>query len=70
MEGLLYDIPGRNSGYIFTISNKDGSHASLYVSKSDLFTFTITDIYGSTYDLEAKFDKDELPSEEFVMLHL
>ena len=68
IDGVFHDIPGRNSGNIFEISNNDGAHASLRISNSDLFTCVVTDIYGSSYDLEAKFDKEELPSGQRIVL--
>jgi hypothetical protein len=64
----LYDTPEFTDRYLFKISNDDGASASLYISSSGLFTFSVRDVYKSTYNLEARLYRTEIPIDEWVML--
>ena len=68
MDGRIYDTPDKTNRQLFKLENSHGGGASLYLSASGLFTFSVTDNFRSTYDLEARLHRSELPIDEFITL--
>ncbi|MGA8594900.1 MAG: hypothetical protein WB676_09170 [Bryobacteraceae bacterium] len=68
MRQRLFDTPKHNNRTLFYLKNDRGAEVKLYLSSSGLFTFSIKDVYQSTYDLEAKLYRSEVPVDAFFTL--
>jgi hypothetical protein len=65
----LYDTPEGRRRYIFQISNPEGGKAEFFLSASDIFTFSVTDIHGETYPLNVPYGTSGIPIDRYVFLY-
>lgn len=64
----LYDTPEPRRKYLFDFVAPTGSGASAFISSSDVFTFSITDIHNEPYDLEIPLSDNKIPIDRFIFL--
>lgn len=65
----LYDTPEVKKRYIFDMATTDGAKASFYLSASGLFTYSITDTHGASYNLEIPVGTGGIPIDRYVYLY-
>ena len=65
----LYDTPEARRKYIFDFESPTNSGASAYLSSSDIFTFSVTDTHGETYNLEVPLSDKTIPIDRFIFLY-
>jgi hypothetical protein len=65
----LYDTPEVRRRYIFQISNPEGGKAEFFLSASDIFIFSVTDIHGETYALDVPYGTSGIPIDRYVFLY-
>jgi hypothetical protein len=65
----MYDTPELRRRYIFQFSNPDGGKTEFFLSSSDIFTFSLTDVRGETYALEIPYGPTGLPIDRYIFLY-
>jgi hypothetical protein len=64
----LVDAPRAQRQYVFDVEDKAGAWVSLYISASNLLTFSVTDTHGEVYSLEIPFSQNGLVLGQFNYL--
>jgi hypothetical protein len=64
----IQDVAALRRKYVFDLGTPDRARAAFYLSASDRFTFTVTDIHGETYPLEIPLGRRGVPFGEFTHL--
>ena len=65
----LTDAPSTQRQYLMdTDKTQAGARASLYISASNLFTFSIADTHGESYPLEIELSKEGISLEKWIYL--
>jgi hypothetical protein len=64
----MEDVAALRRKYVFDFSAPEGSRVAFYLSASDRFTFSVTDIHGEPYPLEIPLGRDGIPLGQFVVL--
>jgi hypothetical protein len=62
------DAPAIRRKYVFQIADPEKAGASLYVSASDRFIFTVQDVWGENYPLEIRLGEDGIPLGKLIYL--
>jgi hypothetical protein len=65
----LYDSPDLRRKYVFDFNSPDGATASFYLASDDLFRFTLKDINGESYSLEAPIGNEGIPVDRPIFLY-
>lgn len=65
----LYDTPELRRKYVFDFLAPTKSRISFYVSPSDLFVFSVTDVNNETYSLEVPIASNDIPLNRYVFLY-
>ena len=60
-------VPERRQ-YIFSFVSPGGSQVTFFLSKSERFTFSATDVHGEPYSLEVPLGGRGIPVEQFIYL--
>lgn len=64
----LTDAPSTQRQYLMDMKDQAGARASLYISASNLFTFSIADTHGESYPLEIELSKEGISLEKWIYL--
>jgi hypothetical protein len=64
----LYDTPKLSRKVVFDFASSNGSEIKFFLSKSDQFSFTISDANGEPYALEIPLGSDGIPIDRFIFL--
>lgn len=62
---IQYDVPDFQRRYLFQLGSESGPRLELFISASNLFTFSVTDSHGENYPLEMNIGKD-IPLHQLV----
>ena len=65
----MYDTLESRRRYIFQLSNPEGGKAEFFLSASDIFTFSMTDIHGESYALDVPYGAGGIPIDRYVFLY-
>src|SRR5208282_1254482 len=65
----MYDTPELQRRYIFQFANLEGGKAQFFLSASDIFTFSVTDVDGETYPLEVPYGVNGVPIDRYIFLY-
>jgi hypothetical protein len=65
----LYDTPELRRKYIFDALSPTCAHISFYVSPSDVFVFSVTDINKEPFSLEVPIASDDIPLNRYIFLY-
>lgn len=65
----LYDTPQLRRKYIFDFLAPTGARISFYVSPSDVFVFSVTDINKEPFSLEVPIASDDIPLTRYIFLY-
>ena len=65
----LYDTPELRRKYVFDFLAPTGSHASFYVSPSDVFVFSVTDVNKEPFSLEIPISSNAIPLNRYFFLY-
>jgi hypothetical protein len=61
-----YDVPDYQQHYIFQFGSAAGPRYELFVSASNTYTFSVTDIHGTVHPLEMRIGSEGVPLHELV----
>jgi hypothetical protein len=64
----VFDTPDFKRTYLFDYQTPEGAKVSFYISASDIFTLSATDIRGESYPLEIPIDSGKIPLTSYVVL--
>jgi hypothetical protein len=64
----IFDTPASNRKYVFNVGSDEGAKVAFYISASDLFTLSLTDVHGESYSLESPISANKIPLHDFVAL--
>jgi hypothetical protein len=62
------DLTKLSRKYVFEFATPEGSRAAFYLSASDRFTFSVTDLHHEMYPIEVVIGPDGIPLNQFVIL--
>jgi hypothetical protein len=64
----IQDVAALRRKYVFEYTTPEHASTAFYLSASDIFTFTVTDIHGEAYPLEVPLGKNGIPFGQFMHL--
>jgi hypothetical protein len=64
----IQDVTALRRKYVFEYTTPEHASTAFYLSASDIFTFTLTDIHGESYPLEVPLGKNGIPFSQFIHL--
>jgi hypothetical protein len=64
----LTDAPSTQRQYVLEMRDQEGAWASLYISASNLFTFSITDTHGEVYPLEVELSNNGISLDQWIYI--
>jgi amino acid transporter len=64
----VFDTPDFKRKYLFDYQTPEGAKVSFYISASDIFTLSATDIRGESYPLEIPIASGKIPLTSYVVL--
>jgi hypothetical protein len=67
----VIELQDKNPGerqYVFDQSSPGGGRVAFYLSRSEHFTFSVTDIHGEAYSLEVPLGRNGIPVGKFIYL--
>ena len=64
----VFDTPDFKRKYLFDYQTPEGAKVSFYISASDIFTLSASDIRGESYPLEIPIDSGKIPLTSYVVL--
>jgi hypothetical protein len=65
----LYDTPELRRKYVFDFLAPTNARMAFYVSPSDLFIFSVTDVNSEQYSLEVPVGGDAIPLNRYIFLY-
>jgi len=64
----VFDTPDFKRKYLFDYQTPEGAKVSFYISASDIFTLSATDIRGESYPLEIPMNSGKISLDSYVVL--
>jgi hypothetical protein len=64
----LYDTPELSRKVLLDFASSNGSEIKFFLSKSDQFSFTVSEAGGESYPLEIPLGQDGIPIDRFIFL--
>ena len=64
----IYDTPELSRKVIFDFASSNGSEIKFFLSKSDQFSFTVSDLNSEPYALEIPLGAEGIPIDRFIFL--
>jgi hypothetical protein len=64
----LYDTPELRRKFIYDFVSSNGSRATFFLTKSDEFSFSVSDSNGEPYSLEIPLGNDGIPIDRYIFL--
>jgi hypothetical protein len=64
----IYNLAVDRRQYILRLATPEGAQASLYFSRNNAFTFSLTDLHGENHTLELPIGRRGIPFDTFIII--